>query len=398
MPQNSDNQWYNNAIERIDEIEEKGYLYANHPESFGEVICWCGSFQKYKDCHLKYSKFLPLTYDDYWKICKKYYNRRGKCFYENCSESSINSHSVPSSWLMSIANEIKSVYQFQYDIFESLVKNEPNPFKPKAISVTKSSTFRGFCSRHDSELFKDLEFKREWEVSSRNILLLFYRCVCYELFRKYTVRDLSIELRSKAGYGKDLFSQVESFQHFTQHLLGVEKAIEDLEALRSTCENCIKNKDYTSLSYTYIPFKKSYQIMAGGIHHPIKTFSSNTLQEMSEDSLLNIACVLGKNGDYGFALFVNLESEDPRSKLFHQDLLRTKNLAKRIVVYLLESTENLFWEIDNWNNLSKSNKQKTFDLLGDTILEDTLEYCREGMNISLKTPIVDNAGIIQSGV
>jgi hypothetical protein len=117
--------------------------------------------------------------------------------------------------------------------------------------------------------------------------------------------------------------------------------------------------------------------MASGIHHPEQTFEGRDLQNLAEDNLMNMSCIVGQNGEEEFVLFISIDENDERAARFHKDLLTCDNLGNRIVIYLLETTENLFWRISDWDHLTNTQKDKVYSILGGSVNSDILEYSKE---------------------
>ncbi|HHX99353.1 TPA: SEC-C domain-containing protein [Candidatus Dojkabacteria bacterium] len=366
--------WYDEVTKELDDLVHKGQVYAQNPVNFIHADCWCGSNKKYKDCHYKQIDMAPMTKEDCRLIFKKYRRKSYSCLFNGCSEKSIKSHSIPSSWLSSIIDSDNFVYNFPLNLFNS---SPEEPFEVEKLGVFESSTFKGFCLEHDSKLFEKIEKEGGWELTDENCLLLYYRSVCYELFAKCRAMSILEEVRGDISMGKDPVSQVCIFEVLCGRILGMKKAVEDLSVLKDKIEQYIKEKDFSVVSYTYIPIESPINIMASGIHHPEQTFEGRDLQNLAEDNLMNMSCIVGQNGEEEFVLFISIDENDERAARFHKDLLTCDNLGNRIVIYLLETTENLFWRISDWDHLTNTQKDKVYSILGGSVNSDILEYSKE---------------------
>jgi hypothetical protein len=388
----------------LDTTETQGMLYATEPTEHLGDCCWCGSLKKYKLCHFKRMKNPPFEYNEILKVLKQGRKRTQSCMLAGCNSKTIKSHSIPSSWLCKISDSSNHLYNFQRDIFRNLedLNNgssvDNNGFSVENISIHKGSTFQGFCEKHDNDLFDKIEKEKGWKINEENMFYIFYRCLCYELNAKRTVKPISLQIRDIACNGKDPYEQVYIYNTLSEHIEGVTKAIEDLESLKAFCEGCIDAADYSKIQYTYIPLEILPSFMASGLHQPLQTFMGTTLQNMMEDELFNIACTVGVNGEKGFVSFVNIDSSDNRAKIFHQDLLNCKKLGKRLVAYNLESTENLFWSIKNWEQLAAEKQNILTELFGNSILSDINVYSTYKIKIPGNLLSPKKEDIVQFGI
>lgn len=88
--------------------------------------------------------------------CQRAFAAKPTCLIDwvgECKEKAIKSHLVSRSALNSIS-ESGHVTNYGYDLFR--VADNPDPiFKP--IGVGKASTFKGFCVKHDTEIFAPID-------------------------------------------------------------------------------------------------------------------------------------------------------------------------------------------------------------------------------------------------
>lgn len=98
-------------------------------------------------------------------------------WHKNCSEI-YQAHTIPKSSLKCISFE-GHVYSLKTDLFK-LKKNQGQI--PERIGINKASTFLGFCSRHDNEIFSPLE-KHPFSGTKEQCFLLGYRALAFMLYR-----------------------------------------------------------------------------------------------------------------------------------------------------------------------------------------------------------------------
>ncbi len=112
----------------------------------------------------------------------------GQCLHPDapaqCSGDTIKAHSVSKSLLKKIADENSCVYHL------SATPSSPTDrihIQKRSISTT--STFRGFCSSHDNQLFLPVE-NNGLELTRRHTFLLAYRAISNTIYRRQRIREL----------------------------------------------------------------------------------------------------------------------------------------------------------------------------------------------------------------
>ena len=121
--------------------------------------CWCGSGKKWKKCHRDRERQEPIPIG---KLIAEQRAEmlRGYCLHpqasaNNCSGKIIRAHTVQrKGGLIAIAEDghVISPKHGMEDIFRNDGK-----LVPRALGVREASTFAGFCSTHDDQLFSPIE-------------------------------------------------------------------------------------------------------------------------------------------------------------------------------------------------------------------------------------------------
>lgn len=149
--------------------------------------CWCGSGMKFKKCHLDRDKQAPICQGEIQKQLNNFYANKVCSVPEpsksQCSKKIIKAHSVSkSSSLKEIAIDGHVLTIFK----ASRASNSALEFEPKKIGINNASTFTGFCSFHDKNIFSPIE-NEEFKVTKANCFLVSYRAVAREAFVKEAV-------------------------------------------------------------------------------------------------------------------------------------------------------------------------------------------------------------------
>ena len=121
--------------------------------------CPCGSQRKFKKCCLpervKESASSAGLYYKLAEIHKKIMDK-GTCLYPSCPDKSIRSHTIQRAGSLSSIAKDGHVLTAINPANNKTIKDW-EIIKPNRVGIKKASTFRGFCERHDSEVFSLFE-------------------------------------------------------------------------------------------------------------------------------------------------------------------------------------------------------------------------------------------------
>jgi hypothetical protein len=122
-----------------------------------------------------------------------------RCLYwlENCN-GSIASHSLSKCWLDTISFQGHVVKVKLWPRKGEDGKQTPT-FSPELIGQNEVSVFRGFCNKHDTELFRNLDTLMV-KPTTDDCMKLIYRSVA----REFTAKHHMVATFLDAGMGKDL--------------------------------------------------------------------------------------------------------------------------------------------------------------------------------------------------
>lgn len=143
-------------------------------------LCWCRSGKKYKWCHYRreLQKQINIFEIEAGMIAEL---RDGYCCHPDpsadpCSEKIIKAHTVQKKGGLAAIAEAGHVLTFKPTMKE-MVQTDGNP-QPRKIGVNNASVFPGFCSRHDTTLFKPIEGK-SLTLTKDTAFLFAYRAIAY---------------------------------------------------------------------------------------------------------------------------------------------------------------------------------------------------------------------------
>src|SRR3954447_9519617 len=147
--------------------------------------CWCGSGKKFKKCHLGRDRQpLPTTGEVIAALSAGGTKAIRKCFHPSsptgCSSDIIKAHTVQRSGALDKIARNNHVYHFKGNSAQAAKSGGLN-FQPELIGIRQASTYSMLCSRHDTEIFRELDTEA-FRGSPSQIFQLAYRAVCQELY------------------------------------------------------------------------------------------------------------------------------------------------------------------------------------------------------------------------
>ena len=222
------------------------------------------------------------------------------------------------------------------------------------VGIKNASTFRGFCSKHDNELFAPIE-KKPFRATTEQIALLGYRAVCYELLMKKYLLRVDDLLR---GMDK---GQPLSAQHLLQNALdyqdsGAKKGIEEITLHKTSYEDMILNKDFTNLGHYVVVFTSPPEVMCSGITQASHDFLGKKVARLErlDVPVGSITLSLIATDDGGAAVFTWLADQNE----CHKVMMTLNSLPKAdqphaIVRFTFEFLENTYFSPEWWDSLDK---------------------------------------------
>ncbi|EIZ1551998.1 SEC-C domain-containing protein [Vibrio parahaemolyticus] len=335
-------------------------------------LCWCGSGVKYKKCHLNRQEQSSIHQGDILKKCNKFYSKKycsvGSQLRSECSNRIIKAHSVSkSSSLKSI-----SVDGHVYTMFKESVRNVSDflDFSPKKIGINSASTFTGFCSKHDKELFSPIE-DYEFTSTSNNLFLVAYRTLCREIFVKKSVKSNQLELIKSLDKGRDLQEQciIQSFSHYFDE--SNDLTMLDLDRMKARYDTIFQNEKFEELQHLVLEFEHPMEVMGCGVVGQSVGFDGQWLQEYTENpddfpDYLNLNSF--SNGNNGIVTLSWLKEHSTSNLMFANQLISHDSIINAIVGFLFARYENLYMHPKWWDSLATDQRSGLMSIFSITSL------------------------------
>ena len=320
--------------------------------------CWCGSGKKFKRCHLgRQAQSQPGKQEVLERLFRVY--QGGCCVHPDagtttCSHKIISAHTIQRNGHLSVIARNGHVYNLlRHGSLLDQAKWDPNS-RPNKVGIREASTFRGFCSRHDNELFAPIE-KEAFKGTEEQISLLGYRAICYELLMKEFALGVDNILRDFDKGQPVPFQQIHQ-EAFNLRDSGVSKAIDELRSLKSYYDGVIFERGFDGLDYYVATFSKTPEVMCSGTTQVTHDFRGKKFAELGHlDVQANwLTFSLIATDDGGAAIF-SWPADHAGSKRVLMSLndLSDADQPHAIIRFIFEFFENTYFSPDWWDGLEK---------------------------------------------
>lgn len=254
-------------------------------ESMGAYeTCWCGSGKKYKWCHHRRSEQPKV---EIFKVDAQLraLGERGYCSHphaaaEVCSKIS-KAHTVQRRGGLAAISEENHVLTVK-PTMKGMIDNEGAP-GPRRIGIGQASVFPGFCSLHDTELFRPVEGK-DVGLTAETALLMGFRAVAYERFAKALQLE-TFEITRQMDCGQSFWHQQAIQGSIYPVEWGVRRGLRDVNRWKQTYDQALSTADTSELSYVAIRFDRVLPIVGCGAFHAELDLEGNQLQRLMRGDL-----------------------------------------------------------------------------------------------------------------
>lgn len=269
-----------------------------------------------------------------------------------CSRTIAKAHTVPKGSLQKIARN-GHVYSFIPSI-ANLSKSD-GKLQPQLIGISKASTFTGFCTVHDNNIFSKIE-KEPFLASQEQCFLLAYRALAREIYMK-KAQFSNLNFLHKADRGKSLQQQlaIQDMKRLAEK--GSSTGLNDCEYHKTIYDKVFLSGDFSSVCAYVIELKEPPPIMCSGGLFPEQDFYGNQLQNLldleTRAHFLSSTSFYGGQG--GFIVFAWLSESNTTCRKFIDSLgaLPPQRLTDALIRFHFEFAENLHIQPDWWDNLSE---------------------------------------------
>ncbi len=330
-------------------------------------LCWCGSGLKYKKCHMDREKQDPLDYWDTVKDFRTIFNAKDclapPAMKSECTNEIIRAHTIPKSESLRQISRDGHVYSFIPD--PENIRKHNGKLKPQLLGINKASTFTGFCSFHDNNIFSEIE-NQPFRSSQKQCFLLAYRSFSREIFTKRALVS-SLDVTRQADRGKPQ-EQQQAIQLINSLMnIGASAALKNNDYYKPLMENILLSGDFSAISAYVIELDSPPPVMCSSSIYPYRDFNDNILQDIANirsiPHLLSITSF--SSVKRGFIVFTWLGESGHACKSFIDSLrtIPTNRITDGLLRFFFTYSENVHIHPDWWENLEQKKRNSLIDRL-----------------------------------
>ena len=276
----------------------------------------------------------------------------GSCFclhpespHNYCGET-VKSHAIQKSFLRQISNDCGQVYTQHTSL------SSPNDIvRMKLTGINNASTFRGFCERHDNELFAPIE-DQPLQLNNEHALLLNYRSLCREIY--LMVQLLANYKRYFVDEDVDNPTYYKWLSMFFHLHTGTHCWFTDYSQM-SEMREAISNSDFSQTFFCAIEFDRAPDILACASITPTIDVHGKELQAPFQGYLLDTISVslLPYSGGKGVAVFAWHGNSTVNEKFIESlQSLAYGDIPDTIVRFLFHHVKEIYFSPRWWDALS----------------------------------------------
>jgi hypothetical protein len=348
--------------------------------------CWCGSGLKYKKCHLQRETATGRhPYEiarDVEAAFKKGYCSHPSAGADTCTGAPIAAHTVQKKGGIEFIQEDKHVLTTKVG-FKEIEKSKGKPDLMR-IGVNRASTFPGFCSKHDTELFQEIETK-DVVVDKKGAFLLAFRAVAYESFAKSAALKAQSAML-QADTGLPLPKQIILQNELAAYKVGLELGVRDTQNAKTIYDTAFKTDDVSDFRYHAINFANILPVVACGAFLPEQDFHGTVLQKLGTATTLEgLTFNLTAFNNQSVAVFGWFSSKSKVAEKFITSFVEMEDSVKAslIIQFAFETFENCYVRPSWWRELPSNKRERLLrhqrsgaydDRLEKALVDDGLDY------------------------
>ena len=329
--------------------------------------CWCGSGKKFKQCHLGREKEAPLPSGQLVHELRGHFRVR-TCLHpeapRNCTKV-IQAHTLQRRGALErIADTSRQVATFY-----PLTRDDTGRPVLQFRGWRKASTFSGFCSKHDSELFAPLE-RQPFAGNDEQCFLIGYRAICHELFQKSAAYAASPMLQQNLDKGSSFEEQIEIQTQLRIAAAGQQKGIEDIDRMKGIYDAAWRKRDFSELAHCVIAFEGDIALASSGLVHTDFDINGKRLQNLGRTDILMQAIAFGVVATpHGGAVVFSWVRADSAVDQFVCTIEAEpiQNVPSILVEFVFAYVENTFFSKIWWAGLSRWQRDRVQELAGRSI-------------------------------
>lgn len=275
----------------------------------------------------------------------------------DCSGKIIQAHTISKCHGLRRIAKAGEVYQVTADPYAKQY-NELMKMSRKGVSAV--STFRGFCAKHDAEIFDPIE-NHEFAMTKEQVFLLMFRTVAKEFFLKKVQQESIAQLMeleaAKAGVSVDQLRSTAIGQTYEE---GVRLGVDELHADKQRMDRMLVEGDFSEIECCVVRCGRTPSLVCSGYYSPFFDFAGNRLQrDVHVNRKLNsLYCNVIANARGGWIILAYFKDEADGPGQLVQSLLSTGQADAAAAWLAMVHFENSAYGIDWWDALPEDVKER----------------------------------------
>jgi hypothetical protein len=219
-----------------------------------------------------------------------------------------------------------------------------------------ASTFAAFCDKHDAALFKPLE-GAPFSGSKKQIFLIAYRAICWELYQKQTVEKAKATRHELLDRGAHDDAQKTIQLMLSAQDLGIRKALDVLMAAKGNMDKSLLVDDYRPFATYEIQLDGPLAIAATGGITPNLSIGGVRLQDLMDLRAQTQWLCFGVDiSDAGPTAVFLWRADDSAPSRYMAELkaLSDPQLAEFLAQFFFVHCENTYFASSWWDTLDRA--------------------------------------------
>ncbi|WP_394157010.1 hypothetical protein [Vibrio campbellii] len=313
-----------------------------------------------------------LTLNTVEKLNKaKYYKDRGSllkkgyCLHPDsfsCCNQIIKAHSIQKNQSLSSISIDNHVYQLSKK--RSLEQNYSVFYEKEGIN--KASTFKGFCKKHDNELFEAID-NHVLVPTEEQVFLYAYRSICREVFEKN--KAVSLLNANLSSFTKDCAEK----RLINNLIKGTNYGLGNLIKIKDTYDHTLSQRSFSDMKFVVFKCDQKPNMAFSGLIYPDFDFLGNCLQDLSDTNKslsLITACSAPMEGGWGYILAWHQEKNAVSDTLVSSlaELINNgESVEDALFRFIISTCENHAFSPFWWDKLNSTHKEAIIQRVNEIV-------------------------------
>lgn len=315
--------------------------------------CWCLSGKKYKRCHRDRERKPKVNFGQAFQINIEHFKVK-RCMHPSsleCNGRRIKAHTIQrKGGLKHIVDDTNNVLMMPRNIEGD---------DPELIGWKEASTFYGFCSHHDSTIFKNIEVE-EFKSSPEQCFLLYYRALSYELYQKEALVGILQKQKETLDNGLTLDQQINIQLTLFRNGQNFSRTVSELQEEKRDADNTLMHETYSGYSHLVIYFTGNFDLFTASHFHLAYDLSGNEIYDINDTSVFGEGAsfsIVPVDDDMG-AFVISWNKKYLHAKTFVDRFLEVNSEIQLNLMHqlLFAQSENVCFSSDWWGSLDEVQK------------------------------------------